>query len=136
MIVLKTALKRPFLDTKSAVERARRLKTQRNLFVVMRIRSPIGWSYLDAGFEPQCGHKDFWTFCCLLLAAAAVAAKTCCSALDPKRWLPSWVYLVEVLHHLLGSKDELHVLAGNSKQQQQAVKKSLRPHRGSKPAAK
>ena len=25
--------------------------------------------------------------------------------------LPSWVYPVEVLHHLLGSKAELHILA-------------------------
>ena len=65
--VLKTAQKRPFLDTKSAVERSRWLKTQRNLFVVMRICSPVGLSYLDAGFEPRCGRKDFWTFCCLLL---------------------------------------------------------------------
>ena len=54
-------------------------------------------------------------------------------------WLPTRVYPVEVLHHLLGSKDELHVLASSSKQQaassskqqQQAVKKSLRPRCGS-----
>ena len=86
MIVLKTAQEWPFLDTKSAVERARRLKTQRNLFVVMRICSLVVLSYLHAGFEPRCGRKDFWTLCCLLLAAAAVAAKTCCSPLAPKRW--------------------------------------------------
>ena len=47
--------------------------------------------------------------------------------------LPSWVYPVEVLHHLLGAKAELHVLASSSKQ---ALKKSLRPYRGSKPAFK
>ena len=47
-------------------------------------------------------------------------------------FLPSCVYPVEVLHHLLGAKDELHVLASSK----QAVKKSLRPHRGSKPASK
>ena len=82
---MKTAPKRPFWDTKSAVERARRLKTQRNLFVVMRVCSPVALSYLDAGFEPWCGRKDFWTFCFLLLAATAVAAKTCCSPLAPKR---------------------------------------------------
>ena len=73
-IILKTARKQPFLDTKSAVERARQLKMQRNLFVVMHIRSPIVLSYLDAGFEPQSGRKDFWTFCLLLLLAAAAAA--------------------------------------------------------------
>ena len=82
----KTAQKRPFLDTKWAVRPARRLETQRNLFVVMRLSSPDVLSYLDAGFEPRCGLKDFWGACCLLLLAAAVAAKTCCSALAPKRW--------------------------------------------------
>ena len=41
-----------FLDTKLAIEWGRRLKMQRNLFVVMRICSPVALSYLDAGFEP------------------------------------------------------------------------------------
>ena len=64
----------------------------RNLFVVMRLGSPVVLSYLHAGFEPWCGRKDFWTACLLLLLAAAAcclllaAAKTCCSPLDPKRW--------------------------------------------------
>ena len=40
---------------------------QRNLFVVMRLCSPVVLSYLDAGFEPPCGRKDFWTDRCLLL---------------------------------------------------------------------
>ena len=66
---MKTAQKRPFLDTKSAVARARRLEMQRNLFVVMRLGSPVVLSYLDAGFEPRCGRKDFLTACFLLLAA-------------------------------------------------------------------
>ena len=52
---------------------------QRNLFVVMRLCSPVVLSYLDAGFEPRCGRKDFWTFCLLL-------AEMCCSPLAPKRW--------------------------------------------------
>ena len=83
----KTAQKRPFLDTKSAVERARRLEMQRNLFVVMRLGSPVVLSYLDAGFEPRSGRKDFLSACCclLLLLLLAAAAKTCCSPLDPKR---------------------------------------------------
>ena len=63
----KTAQKRPFLDTKSAVERATRLETQRNLFVVMRLGSPVVLSYLDAGFDARCGLKDFLTACCCLL---------------------------------------------------------------------
>ena len=62
-----------FLDTKWAVEGARRLKMQRNLFVVMHIRSPVFLSYLDARFEPLCGHKDFWTACCLLLLLLLLA---------------------------------------------------------------
>ena len=49
--------------------------------------------------------------------------------------LPSWVYPVEVLHHHLGAKGEQHVLAAASSSKQ-AVKKSLRPHRASKPASK
>ena len=69
----RTALKAP---PKSAVERARRLEMQRNLFVVMRLCSPVVLSYLDAGFGPRCGRKDFWTACWLLLAAAAAAC--CC----------------------------------------------------------
>ena len=56
---------------------------QRNLVVVMRLCSPVVLSYLDAGFEPRCGRKGFWTACCLLplllLAPTAVAAKMCCS---------------------------------------------------------
>ena len=60
----KTAQKRPFLDTKSAVEPARRLETQRNVFVVMRLGSPVVLSYLDARFEPRCGRKDFLCACC------------------------------------------------------------------------
>ena len=59
-----------------AVERARRLNTQRILSVLMRLGSPVVLSYLDAGFEPRWGLKDFLCACCcccclLLLAAAA-----------------------------------------------------------------
>ena len=78
----------------------------------MRLGSPVVLSYLDAGFEPRRGHL----LPCLLL----LLAKTCCPPLAPKRWLPSWVYPVKVLHHLLGAKDELHFLA-SSKQQQAAA---------------
>ena len=74
---MKAAQKRPFLDGKSAVEGARRLKMQRYLFVVMRVGYLFVLSYLDAGFEPQCPHKDFLLACCcccccyLLLLAAS-----------------------------------------------------------------
>ena len=51
--------KRPFLDTKSAVE----LKMARNLFVVMRACSLIILSYVDTCFEPRCGGRDFWIAC-------------------------------------------------------------------------
>ena len=57
----------PFLDTKSAVERARRVKTARNLFLVMRIGSLIVLNDY-AGFEPRFRRKDF-LIACLLLAA-------------------------------------------------------------------
>ena len=83
--VLKRARKRPFLDTKSAIERARRLKTARNVFVVMRVCSPVVLSYLDAGFEPQCGRKDFFTACCCCLLLLLAAAEMCRSSLDPKK---------------------------------------------------
>ena len=63
---------------------------QANLFVVMRLGSPVVLSYLDAGFEPRCGRKDFWTACCccccLLLLLLLLLANTCSSSLDPKRW--------------------------------------------------
>ena len=55
-----------------AVEWARRLETERNLFVVMRICSPVVLSYLDAGVEPQYRRKDFWTACLRLLLLATV----------------------------------------------------------------
>ena len=88
---MKTAQKRPFVDTKSAIERARRLKMQRNLFVVMRVGSPVVLSYLEASFEPLCPSKDFLTAGCLLLLLLAACccllllAKMCCSPLDPKK---------------------------------------------------
>ena len=65
---------------------------QRNLFVVMRLGSPVVLNYLDAGFEPRYGRKDFLCACLLLLLLAAACcyllllAKTCCSPLAPKRW--------------------------------------------------
>ena len=43
---LKTSSKRPFFDTKSAIERPRRLEIAENWFVMMRICSLV--SYLDA----------------------------------------------------------------------------------------
>ena len=55
---------------------------QRNLFVVMPFCSPVVLSYLDAGFEPQCGLKDFLSACLLLLLAA------CCYLL--KRVAQPW----------------------------------------------
>ena len=54
-----------------------------NLFAMMRICSPFVLGYLDAGFEPRCGRKDFLTACLLLLLLAAA----CC-------WL-----LKRVAHH-------------------------------------
>ena len=36
---------------------------QQNLFVVMRLGSLVVLSYLDAGFEPRWGLKDFWGAC-------------------------------------------------------------------------
>ena len=61
---LENTQKRPFLDTKLAVGRARQHETARNLFVVMPLCSPVVLSYLDAGFEPRCGRKDFLLACC------------------------------------------------------------------------
>ena len=98
MIILKFQDDRPenspktaiFLDTKSAVERARRLKMQRNLFVVMRICSPVVLSDLDAGLEPWCRRRYFLTTCCCLLAAACLllllaACENVLPTLDPKK---------------------------------------------------
>ena len=71
-IVLKTAQKRPFLGTKLATEQTRRLEMQRNSAMMMCVCSPVVLSDLDAGFEPRCGRKDFWTACLLL------ACSCCC----------------------------------------------------------
>ena len=57
--------------TKSAIERAKRLKMAQNLIVVMRICSRVVLSYLHAGFETQFTQKEFLAACLLLLAAAA-----------------------------------------------------------------
>ena len=46
---------------------------QRSLFVLMRLCYPVVLSYLDAGFEPRCGRKDFLTACLLLLLLLAAA---------------------------------------------------------------
>ena len=54
--------------------------------MVMRLGSPVVLSYLDAGFEPRCGLKDFLLACLLLLLLLLLLAKTCSSALAPKRW--------------------------------------------------
>ena len=83
--MLKIAPKRPFLDTKSGIERARRLKMARNLFAVMRLCSLVVLSYLDTGFEPRCGGKDFWTACCCCLLLLA-----CCCLLLLKRVAHPW----------------------------------------------
>ena len=87
----KTAQRRPFLDTKLAVEQARPLKTQQHLLVAMHVCFPVVLSFLDASFEPRCGRKIFFSacYCCcclLLLLLLLLLAKTCCSPLAPKRW--------------------------------------------------
>ena len=56
---------------------------QQNLFVVMRLGSLVVLSYLDAGFEPRCGRKDFLSACCCCCLLLLLLAKTCSSALDP-----------------------------------------------------
>ena len=58
---------------------------QRNLVLVMRLGSPVVLSYLDAGFEPRCGRKDFLTACLLLLVLAAA-----CCLLLLKRVAQPW----------------------------------------------
>ena len=74
--MLKTSQKRPFLDTKSAIERARWLETARNLFVVVRVCSPVVLSYLDAVFDPRCVRKDSWIACRRFLPALEHELKT------------------------------------------------------------
>ena len=64
-----TAQKRPFLDTKSAIELDGRLETTQNLFWAMHVCCPNILSYLDAGFEPRCCRKDLWITCYSLLLA-------------------------------------------------------------------
>ena len=75
-IILNSAPKQLFLDTKLAIKRVTRLETARPLIVVMRLCSPVCLSYLDAGFEPGCRDKGFLTACCRLLLPLLAAA--CC----------------------------------------------------------
>ena len=74
---LKAAPKRPFLDTKSAIKWARRLKTARSLFVVIRLCFLVVWSYLDATFEPRIRRKDFVIAYLLVLAPSACCVLKC-----------------------------------------------------------
>ena len=63
------AQKRPFLDTTAAIELDGRRETAQTLFVGMHVCCWKVLSYLDAGFEALCHHKDFWIACCSLLHA-------------------------------------------------------------------
>ena len=60
---------------------------QQNLFVVMRLGSPVVLSYLDAGFELRCGLNDFLLACLLLLLLLAAC---CCCLLLLKRVAHPW----------------------------------------------
>ena len=91
-MVLKRARKRAFLDNKWAIDRASRFETARCLFVVMHLCFSVVLSYLDAGFEPRCGRKDFWTTCC------------CCSRLELGR---SWVLLLRNALEITGEETPL-----------------------------
>ena len=83
---MKVDPKRPFVETKSAIDWARRPELLRNLFVLMRVCCPVVLSYLDTGFEPLCPGMDFLiAYCCLLLLLLPAIAKMCCSSLDPKK---------------------------------------------------
>ena len=64
---LKRGSKRPFLDTKSAIERPRRLDLAQSLLHVMRICLRVILSYFDARSKTECPQKDFWIACLLLL---------------------------------------------------------------------
>ena len=77
-IVMKTTPKYPFLDGKSAIVRARRLESARNMFVVMCLCSVVVVSYLNVCFDPLCARKDFLTACCFLLLLLVAACCCCC----------------------------------------------------------
>ena len=83
-IVFTTAQKWPLWDTQWAIESARRLEMQRNLFAVVHLCSPVVLSYLVAGFEPRCRRKDFSNACLLMLACC------CCLLLLLKCVAHAW----------------------------------------------
>ena len=93
-IVLKTAQKRPFLDTKLAVERARRLEMQRNLFVVMRLCSPVVLSHrvFARTFGPPIAAAC--CYCCCLLKCVA-HPWTLKSGVKPRQGKPSSVNTIK-----------------------------------------
>ena len=87
---MKQPQKRPFLDIKSAIEKARRLEMTRNWLQVMRIWVVVALGYLDAGFfffSHSVRTKEFSCVCCLLLLMLLAAC--CCYnmflTLDPKK---------------------------------------------------
>ena len=92
--MLKIAQKRPFLDAKLAIERARRPATARNLFVVLRVCSPVVLSYLDAGFEARCGRKDCFIACLLLLLLLLLLHAAAAAADQDWQLGPSWVLVL------------------------------------------
>ena len=72
---------------------------QRKLFVVMRLGSAVVLSYLDAGFEPRCGRKDFLTACLLLLlkrVAHPWPLKGVKGGVKPRQGKPSSVISVSI----------------------------------------
>ena len=74
--------KTAFLDTTFAVERAKRLKMQQNLFVMMCVSSTVVLRELDTVLELTCHCKDFWITCFSLLAACCclLLDKLCCTS--------------------------------------------------------
>ena len=69
---------------------------QRNLFVVMRVCSPVIWSYLDAGFGAMVNSQGLLDRLLLLL----LLARTCCSPFDPKKGCKTSIGITH-----LGNKD-------------------------------
>ena len=68
------------------------------MFAVMRLRSPVVLSHLDAGFEPRCGRKDFWTACLRLLLLATVRRIVLKRLIFTSKWITVWHHgMVEAL---------------------------------------
>ena len=69
-----------------------------NLLQVMRNCSAVVLSYFDAGFEPQCPHKEFSCICCCCCLSLLIAVTRSLLPLRPVVSTP-WYFTQRIIQH-------------------------------------